>query len=148
MKLAGLVFLGLIASIAFSVIPGFVIMKVWPNIKVDETYLWIPAFITMPIGFFFGSIVTGYFSYYEIEKKWKLIWLSPILYLILFWIIRSIVEYSLDSFTGVNKSDQPFSKTGSLIAFLMFLLWFLSSLAGIGTGYFLREKIVNWWYGD
>ncbi|MGD0785463.1 MAG: hypothetical protein ABR969_06595 [Sedimentisphaerales bacterium] len=148
MKLAGLVLLGLIASIALGAIPGFLIMKAYPKTAGDDAYLWIPAFITMPIGFFLGSIVTGYFSYYEIEKKWKLIWLSPVLYILLLWTCRTGVVSLLDSFTGVNQSNQPASMVGLLIPFLMGLLWFLSSLAGIGLGYFLRDRIVNWWYRD
>ncbi len=148
MKLAGLVFLGLIASIVIGGLIGWPIMKAYPKTASDDAYLWIPVFITMPIGFFFGGIFTGYFSYYEIEHKWKLVWLSPVLYIVLLWTGRSVVEYLLDSFTGVNQSNRLGSMAGILISFLMVLYWYLSSLGGVGLGYFLRGKIVNWWYSD
>jgi hypothetical protein len=148
MKLAGLVFLGLVVSIAIGALIGWPIMKAYPNTASDDAYLWIPVFITLPIGFFFGGIFTGYFSYHEIEHKWNLVWLSPILYIVLLWTFVSGVGALLDSFIGANQSNRLVSMAGILISFLMVLYWYLSSLAGIGLGYFLREKIVNWWYSD
>ena len=80
MKLVGLVFLGFIAIIIVGLLLDIVIVKAFPHISGGCGYLWVPFLITMPIAFLVGSIVTGYFSYYELENKWKLLWMAPALY--------------------------------------------------------------------
>jgi hypothetical protein len=148
MKLVGLVFLGLIASVIISSLAMWAIIKVFPTIGGDDTYLWVPFLITIPFGFFAGCIITGYFSYYDIENKWLLLWMSPVLYCGIIWMFISGVTFLLDSFAGVKETSHTNFWNGICIPFLMGLYWYLPSLAGVGLGYFIRKQFARWWYGD
>ena len=82
MKLIGLVFLGLIASAVFY-FPVFILVAIFFSIidkvggfllgdfaaNLGEGGLLLAIFVVAPITFLLGSMITGYFSYYEIEDK-------------------------------------------------------------------------------
>lgn len=157
MKLVGLVFLGLIAS-AVLYVPVFLLVAVVfrggeillgvPEANTNEGWVFlVTIFVGVPIAFLLGSMITGYFSYYDIEDKWLLIWLAPALYLDLIWIFVAGVVFSLDAFIGVNPPGPGFWQ-GILISAAMGLLWYIASAGGVFLGYFLREKFAKWWYGD
>jgi putative Mn2+ efflux pump MntP len=146
MKLVGLVFLGLIASGAVYLLIGFGIARIFP--AMDENVLMLGAFlILMPVSFFIGSLLTGYFSYYEIEDKWALLILPPALYIFLIWTCGGAVVFLLDAFIDVNDRGHINLRNAG-IALLIGLFYYLSSLAGVAAGYFLRERIAKWYYGD
>lgn len=145
MKLVGLVFLGLIASAVFYFPLGLLIGVIFPNI--GWGMLFACFFAVMPLAFLLGSIVTGYFSYYDIEDKWLLIWMAPALYLNVLWISVAAVRFSLDAFIGVNPPGPGFLRD-LLISVAIGLLWYIASAAGVFLGYFLRGKFAKWWYGD
>jgi len=147
MKLVGLVFVGFIAIIIVGLVLGIVIAKAFPHISGDDAYLWVPILIIMPAAFLVGSIVTGYFSYYELENKWVLLWMAPALYWNLLFMCGAGIQFLLDSFISVNPRTTGFLY-GILLPFLIGLYWYLASLAGVILGYFLRGRIVRWWYGD
>jgi hypothetical protein len=147
MKLVGLVFLGFIAIIIVGLLLDIVIAKVFPRISGDDGYLWVAFLITMPVAFLVGSIVTGYFSYYELENKWALLWMAPALYWNVLFMCVAGIQFLLDSFISVNPRTTGFLY-GTLLPLLIGLYWYLASLAGVILGYFTRGRIVRWWYGD
>ncbi len=151
MKLVGLVFLGLIASgIAYALL-FLLFWLVFTNLvstKMDENVGMIMGFLViLPLAFFLGSIVTGYFSYYDIEHKWSLVWMAPALYLELAGLCISIVGFLLDRFIDVNPPG-PYFIRGIFFTIAIGLYWYLASAAGVFLGYYLRERLVKWWYGD
>ena len=125
MKQVGLVFLGLIASAVFYFPLALLIGVIFPNIGLGM--LLVCFFVVMPLAFLFGSIVTGYFSYYQFENKWALLVMAPALY------SNMLFMFTFDELW---------------LVFLGCLYWYLSSLAGVGLGYFLRGKFAKWRYGD
>jgi hypothetical protein len=138
MKLAGLVFLGLVTSVViwllsemlFSLIPkafGF-------GYFVRDTMTMIEILGLVPFSFFLGSIVTGYFSYYDIEDKEHLCFIVPALYFIL--LFGCVLLISRGSQAAIHNGFL-------LVAFLYGLVWYLSSLAGVFFGYELREYLVE-----
>ncbi len=148
MKLVGVVFLGFVASVVIGLLLEWVVLKVLPSIEGDDAYLWIPLLITLPIAFLLGSIVTGYFGYYEVENKWRLVWMAPALYCNLTFIFVAGLQFALDRFIDVNDARNSGSFWGLWMPFLVGLYWYLASLGGVGLGYFVRGRIVRWWYGD
>jgi hypothetical protein len=155
MKLVGLVFLGLVASIVFY-IPLFLLLELifdtaagGPDaLKVNEGLgMLLAVFAVMPIAFFLGSIATGYFSFYDIENKWLLLWMAPALYIELAGVCFAVVGFLLDRFIDVNP-PQPGFLWYLWFPILMGLCWYLASAGGVFFGYYLRERFAKWWYGD
>lgn len=146
MKLVGLVFLGLVASVVVYFLLFLLLTLVFRNID-EQTGLLIVVFAVTPLAFFIGSIVTGYFSYYEIEDKWLLVWMAPALYLELLGLFGSGAAFLLDAFIGVN-APPPGSWRYLWVPIVMGLLWYIASAGGVFLGYLLRERLVKWWYGD
>ena len=157
MKRVGLVFLGLIASavlylpVSMLVVIVFEVLEALPgdfavNIGKGGGFL-LAIFVVVPITFLFGSMITGYFSYYEFENKWGLIWMAPALYLNLSWMCVASVQFGLDAFIEVNPPGPGFV-TGLLTSVAIGLLWYLASWAGVVLGYYLRGRLAKWWYGD
>jgi hypothetical protein len=125
LKLAGIVFLGVIACLLTTLLITFTLSPVMGS---NDRNMWIVFFIILPVGFFFGSIVTGYFSYYNINTRWSLLWLTPGLYCI-FWMF-------VISFEGA----------AGWLFLLVILCYYLASLAGVWLGYGIRRQIAHWWY--
>lgn len=150
MKLAGLVLIGLLASVILGIIVSMLVLKVFPGINGGDTNIWIPILVVMPIAFILGSILTGYFSYYNIEDRWMLLWLAPALYsnlLIMFLTIGMLLmEKFSDAFIGVKIANNSGLLRGVWAPVLIALYWYLMSLTGVGLGYFLRTRVVRWWY--
>ncbi len=161
MKRVGLVFLGLIASAVFYLpvsilvvivlsiidkVGGFLPGDFAVNIGEGVMFL-LTIFVIVPISFLFGSMITGYFSYYEIEDKRSLPLMAPALYLNLSWMGAAGVRLGLDAFIGVNP-PRPGFVTSLLASAAIGLLWYLASWAGVVLGYYLRERFTKWWYGD
>jgi len=155
MKLVGLVILGFVASVVLCILFSLLLELIFdtaagrPDVfKANEALAMLLAvFAVMPIAFFLGSIVTGYFSFYEIENKWLLLWMVPVLYLDLAGVCVSVVGFMLDRFIDVNPPGPHFLR-GILFAILMGLYWYLASAGGVFLGYYLRERFAKWWYGD
>jgi hypothetical protein len=151
MKLVGLVFLGLIASgIAYALL--FLLLGlVFTNLvstKMDENVGMIMGFLViLPLAFFLGSIVTGYFSYYDIEHKWSLLAMAPVLYLELAGVCVSVVGFLLDRFIDVNPPGPHFLRN-ILFPIGLGLYWYSASAGGVFLGYYLRERFAKWWYRD
>ncbi|HPS55843.1 MAG TPA: hypothetical protein PLP05_09600 [Sedimentisphaerales bacterium] len=154
MKKIGIVFLGLVTIAAIIIFVPMALDKFFPHTASDKffphderlSYL-ITFLIIMPIIFLVGSVVTGYFSYYEVESKWGLIWLAPILYFNLIYIGVTFAGFLLQLFVDAYKP----SNAGFLSWFFGILIgvyWYLASLAGVLLGYFIRSRILSWWYGD
>jgi MFS family permease len=146
MKLVGLVFLGLIASVVVYIPLFMLLTTVFSNID-EQRGILIVAFAVTPFAFLIGSMITGYFSYYDIEDKWLLVWMAPALYLELLGLFGSGVAFLLDAFIGVN-APPPGSWRYLWVPVVMGLLWYIASTAGVFLGYLLRQRIVKWWYGD
>lgn len=147
MKKIGIVFLGFVTIVIISVLVAMALDKFFPHSADDRSSFLIAFLIVMPIIFLMGSVVTGYFSYYQVESKWELIWLAPILYFNLMYIGVTFVGFLLNLFVGAYEP----SNAGFLSWFfgvLTGLYWYLASLAGVILGYFLRDLILRWWYGD
>jgi hypothetical protein len=124
----------------------FGIIKIFPAMNGEAAML--PGFlIVMPLSFLIGSLLTGYFSFYEIEDKWALLILPPALYTGLISMCVGGVAFLLDAFIDVNDRGHINLRNAG-IAFLIGLFYYLSSLAGVAAGYFLRERIAKWYYGD
>ena len=157
MKIVGLIILGLIAS-AVLYLPVFMLVAM--VFRLGEILLGVPdsnanegivflvtLFVVVPIAFLLGSIVTGYFSYYDIEDKWSFLWMAPALYLNLLWICVAGVAFLLDAFIGVNAPGPGFLR-GLWVPVVLGLLWYIASAGGVFLGYYLRERFAKWWYGD
>jgi hypothetical protein len=154
MKLIGLVFLGIIASVAFCFLVSMLVATVLKALPGDLGFsigegmgFLLAIFVVMPISFLFGSIVTGYFSYYEIEDKRPLLFMAPALYVNLVWMGLAAIRLGLRAFVGVNPPRSGFV-TGILIPAAIALLWYLASWVGVLLGYCLRERFAKWWFGD
>jgi hypothetical protein len=146
MKLVGLVFLGLVASGVIYGLLMFGIIKVFPSMN-GEAGMLPGLFIVMPLSFLIGSFITGYFSFYELEDRWALLALPPALYSNLIWMSVAGIAFLLDAFINVNdRGHIRFRDAG--MALLIGLFFYLASLAGVASGYFLRERFAKWWYGD
>ena len=124
--LVGLVVLGLAVAISLYHIIVFGILGILlPGYTQTESTLWVSLFIVAPISVLLGSIVTGYFAYPRIDKKWKLMVTTPGLYfggLFIVIMLRSTII------------------VGALITGLF---WYLVSLGGVKFGLFLRSYIIR-----
>jgi hypothetical protein len=151
MKLVGLVFLGLVASVVIY-FPIAILLSMLVSIVFrdpgEAVVMLLAVLGIIPVSLLLGSTITGYFSYYEIENKWELLWMSPVLYCSLIWAFVAGVVFLLDLYAGVDKSNNTGFLSGLWVLVLMALYWYLASLAGVRLGYFLRGRIVRWWYGD
>jgi hypothetical protein len=154
MKLVGLVILGLVSSFAAGMLLLFLfslILKATGNADSgnigEGAGMLLVVFAVMPIAFFLGSMITGYFSFYEIEDKWLLLWMAPVLYLELAWLCVSVVIFLLDRFIDVNPPGQYFLQS-ILISIGIGLYWYAASAGGVFLGYYIRDRFVKWWYGD
>jgi hypothetical protein len=107
----------------------------------------ISVLVIAPLAFLIGSFITGYFSYYDIEHKWSLLWMAPALYLELAGVCLAVVKFLLDRFIDVNPLGPHFIQ-GLLMSVAGGLYWYLASAGGVFLGYFLRERFAKWWYGD
>ncbi|MCK4753420.1 MAG: hypothetical protein KAS75_08230 [Planctomycetes bacterium] len=146
MKRVGLIFLGFVSIVIVYLLLILVGEKFFPNTNTEGCHG--PSFsallIAMPIAFLMGSVVTGYFSYYEFESKWGLIWMAPILYFNLSLLGFATLQFLLDSFIEVNDTSIVGFLSGLWFPFLIGLVWYLASLAGVVLGYLLRGRIVRW----
>jgi hypothetical protein len=158
MKLVGLVILGIISG--FAITYGGVYLIAWILSLFPGTHgtvisgsgeggvgLMIGFLVVFPIAFFLGGIVTGYFSYYEIEEKSSLLLMAPALYVNLILMFVAGIGFFLNWFMGSNSRDPYLTRT-ILIAIGMGLLWYVTSAGGVFLGYFLRERFAKWWYRD
>jgi hypothetical protein len=144
MKLAGLVILGLITSGIIYWLLFMLLIKLFGHI--GEEGILINILGVTPLALLIGSFPTGYFSYNDIENKWGLTSLAPGLYygLLLMWVAG--LSSLNDCLTG---GDPIWHIAGALgIGLLIGLYWWLVSAGGVFLGYFLRERLVKWWYGD
>jgi hypothetical protein len=155
MKLVGLVILGLVSSIVICLLLSLLLELIFDTVagrpdvfKANEALgMLLAAFAVMPIAFFLGSMVTGYLSFYEIENKWSLLWMAPVLYLELAGVCVSVVGFLLDRFIDVNPPGPHFLR-GILFTIAIGLYWYSASAGGVFLGYYLRERFAKWWYGD
>jgi purine-cytosine permease-like protein len=155
MKLVGLVFLGLVASavlyMPLCLLLGLILDTVAGRpdaFQANEGLgMLLAVFAVMPIAFFLGSIVPGYFSFYDIEHKWSLLWMAPALYLELAGVCISVVGFLLDRFIDVNPPGPHFLRD-IFFVILMGLYWYSASAGGVFLGYYLRERFAKWWYRD
>jgi hypothetical protein len=155
MKLVGLVFLGLVASVVLCLLLSLLLELILNTVagrpdafKANEALaMLLAAFAIMPIAFFLGSMVTGYFSFYDIEHKWSLLAMAPVLYLELAGVCISVVGFLLDRFIDVNPPG-PYFLRNILSAIAIGLYWYSASAGGVFLGYYLRERFAKWWYGD
>ena len=140
MKLIGLVVLGFVASLIVFLLLILALIAFTNIDKYGDGYiLGICWLITMLLGLFAGSIITGYLSYHKIQNKWFLLLMVPTLYLyICFAVIALLISALILEFDFIRH----------LIFFVVGLLFYLPSLAGVGLGYFLRGKIVRHRYSD
>ena len=155
MKLVGLVFLGLVSGF------GITYLLVWLLALLiggggtaghggggdSGPGLLIGFLVVFPIAFFIGGIVTGYFSYYEIEDKWSLLWMAPALYVFLLAMGAALTGSLLHGFISNGWSIGTFlyDYWGLILAGP---LWYSASAGGVFLGYYLRERFAKWWYGD
>jgi hypothetical protein len=150
MKLVGLVLLGLVVSAALY-FPVFLLIGLileTMGFKFSESLGMLLAFFAViPIAFLLGSIIPGYFSYYDIENKWSLTLMAPALYVNLLGICVFGVQFGLEVFMGDAPSRYGFLG-GLLIPLGIGLLWYLPSLAGVFLGYYLRQRFAKWRFGD
>jgi hypothetical protein len=160
MKLVGLVFLGILASIAFGI--GILYLLSWfsnpsgsprtgsSNDGVGmQVFLYGVCPILIPIAFFFGSIITGYFIYNEVESKWSLILLAPALCCSLLWLALFGLQFVIDALNSFNpKIQKPPLVLSFLVSFGIPILWYFASLGGTFFGYYLRGRIVKWWHNN
>jgi hypothetical protein len=130
MKLVGLVILGFVASFAAAALNSTLFsLFASSNLHTDDMIFLLGV---VPISFFLGSIVTGYFSYYDIEDKGHLCFMAPALYLVLLFIAILIKERAV-----------PFINQGIFFVIVFGTIWYLSSLAGVFFGYELREYLAE-----
>ena len=146
MKLVGLVILGLIASFAAAVFIAFLSSQILkatgytiPEGGGDGTGVPTFLFAFIPLSFFMGSIIPGYFSYHEIETKWSLLLMVPALYFLPLLIFGTFV-------LGTFKDNSGRIDTGSLwLVIAITLCWYLASLGGVILGYKFREYLAKRW---
>jgi hypothetical protein len=156
MKLIGLVFLGLVSGFAvvflIAWLPLFFITgggtAGYGSSGDGGPGLLIGVLVVFPIAFFLGGMVTGYFSYYEIEDKWSLLFMAPALYVNLIWMGIAGISIFLELFMGSNDSGNFSFVMGLLFPIGMGLLWYIASAGGVFLGYYIREQLVKWWYRD
>ena len=143
MKLVGLVFLGLVASVIISQILVLLIMKTCPAMSGGgDAYMWVPILITVPVALIMGSFFTGYFSYDELDSKWALLWLAPGLYSNILFMCMVGISFFFEWFAS-GKTLTSVVLNGIFIPLLIGLYWYLASLAGVGLGYFLKGRITR-----
>jgi hypothetical protein len=141
MKLAGLVFLGMIISVVLWWATLTFLLR-----NIGEGRGMLLSFLVIgPLSFLIGSIITGYFSYYDIEDKWSLLAIVPALYVYLLSIGAAFMGSLLHGFIKNDWSIRNFFYDYQGL-FLMGLLWTVASAAGVFLGYFLRDRLVKWWY--
>jgi hypothetical protein len=158
MKLVGLVFLGLVSGFAITYAAAYLIawllsLLIKTNGTAvsggggEATGLLIGFLVVFPIAFFIGGIVTGYFSYHEIDNKWSLPLIAPALYSNVLFLCVVVAQIGIDAFVHNDTTGLGFLASLWVPVALCFY-WYLASLAGVALGYYLRERIVKWWYGD
>jgi hypothetical protein len=151
----GLIVFGFVASVIIAILLGMLVPRFFPDFHGDDPrLLFISLLIIAPVSFLLGSSFTGYFSYYDIEDKWMLLWLPPVMYFNLLFVLvstcMSLLSKFLSTFSYANNADNTGSSILAGFGFVITigLYWYLMSLAGVGLGYFLRSRFVNWWYKD
>ena len=156
MKLVGLVILGLVSGFgimyaATYLITWLISLFVKTNAAAvhgsgGDAGIFIGLLVFFPIAFFIGSIVTGFFSYYEIDDKWGLPALAPGLYCGMLFVCVAGLSSLNDCLIGGDPVWHIAEALG--IGFSVGLYWWLVSAGGIFLGYYLRERLVKWWYRD
>jgi hypothetical protein len=132
MKLVGLVILGTIVSgIAYWLL-CILLGVVFPGVSEARAFTLV-FFTALPLSFFIGSIVTGYFSHHDIKKKWSLFLIAPALYY-----TPLLICVALPSNTSADANGRFF-----VLVIAVVLCWYLSSLSGVALGYFLRRCIAK-----
>jgi hypothetical protein len=156
MKLIGLVILGLVSGFGITYAATYLIAWLLSLfLKTNGTAssggggdagIFIGLLVFFPIAFFIGGIVTGYFSYYEIENKLGLPALAPGLYCGMLFVCVAGLSSLSDCLIG---GDPIWHFAGALgIGFSVGLYWWLVSAGGVFLGYYLRERFAKWWYRD
>jgi hypothetical protein len=156
MKLVGLVFLGLVSGFAITYAGAYLVtwlISLFLKTNGTASYggggeagLMIGFLVIFPIAFFIGGIVTGYFSYYEIEDKRSLLLMAPALYVFLLAMGAALTGSLLHGFiNGWSIGTFLYDYWGLILAGP---LWYSASAGGVFLGYYLRERFAKWWYGD
>jgi hypothetical protein len=156
MKRAGLVILGLIACILVGILLCMIYQNIlrsyFPKEECPNLYgkkgLGIYILAIVPISLLFGSIVTGYFSCYDIGKKWSRFLMVPALYVNLLLMIMIARGFLMDALTGSYHMGHTHALRGILVLIAVTLYWYLASAAGVFLGYYLHERFAKWWYVD
>jgi hypothetical protein len=160
MKLVGLVFLGLILGFAITYAGAYLIawlVSFFINSNGTTIHessgdggpgLLIGFLVVFPIAFFIGGIVTGYFSYYDIEDKSSLLLMAPALYVNLVWVSIAVLQYLFEVFMDSNEKSNVNFVNDFLSPIGMGLLWYIASAGGVFLVYHIRELLVKWWYRD
>ena len=127
LKLAAFVVLGLAVSLVVYYLLVFGILEILRSRsgRSPESYLWVAFLVMLPFALLLGSILTGYLSSPEMNKSWRLIGITPGLYLAI-------------GITIQNFIIAEFQFAVSML--LAGLFWFLVSLSGVGLGHLLRSR--------
>ena len=145
MKLAALVFLGLITT-AIAYWLFFLLLTKFLG-DVGDAGMPISIFAITPLALLISSFPIGYFSYCEIENKSSLLLMAPALYLEFVLLCQAVTEFLLDAFFGLT-SPGVLLLQGILFAIGIGLYWYLVSATGVFLGYFLRERFAKWRYEE
>jgi hypothetical protein len=73
--------------------------------------------------------------------------MAPALYVNLLWMSIALLQFLLDAFIDVNQPGPGFLR-GLLFPIGMGLYFYLASAGGVFLGYYLRERLMKWWYRD
>jgi hypothetical protein len=138
MKRIGLVLLGLVVSAVFVPLIGFLASIFVSNIRGDVEVPLFFMFVIIPIAFFIGSSVTGYFIYYEVENRWAFLLVAPAFYCDLL----CVLVFLSNVFVGYNTQNPLFWR-GLWVSLATGLWWYIISLAGVELGYNIRERFAE-----
>jgi hypothetical protein len=153
MKLVGLVILGIASSVAAGILMVILLLLLAAAtgntgpVPVGEgpLLLLIGLLVLSPLSFFLGGIVTGYFSYYDIENKLSLLLMAPALYFNILWMSIAILDFLMSVFISNNTLSIYSYLREISIPVAIGLLWYAVSAAGVFLGYNLREYVAKRW---
>src|SRR4030042_1717470 len=103
MKQAAFVVLGIVASVVFFMLLGFLILEKFLHIHGCNA-MAIGFLIIIPISLLVGSMVTGFLSRPLLDTKWGLIWITPGLYLVILMISISAIFMIMEAIASDVKS--------------------------------------------
>jgi hypothetical protein len=150
-KSIGFIILSLIAcflvGIFLCMIYQNILRSYFPENECPNLYgkkgLGIYLLAIVPSSLLFGSVVTGYFSCYDIGKKKLRFLMVPALYVNLFLMIMIARAFLIDAFTGSKHMGHTGAIRGILVLIAVALYWYLASLAGVSLGYFIRKRFAK-----